>query len=138
MVKEYNNFEIVYKEAKKDDFIWDLPFLKIKNEILGKDFVANLNFIKNEEAKNLNIQNRNKDYYPNVLTFPLDDKCGEIYICKSVAKMQYKDFDMSYKNYIIFLFIHGCLHLKGTHHDTTENEKNMVRLEYEFLGKYKR
>ena len=138
MTKEFKNFEIVDKKGKPENFIWNLPFFEIKNEILGKNFEASLNFIDKELAQKLNIDYRNKDYEPNVLTFPMDEKSGEIYICKSVARKQYKDFDMSYQNYITFLFIHGCLHLKGVNHDTTENEENMVKLEYEFLGKYKR
>ena len=138
MIKEHKNFDIIEKKGKADNFIWDLPFLKIKNTILGKDFVCSLNFINREMAKKLNVENRKKDYYPNVLTFPLDSDSGEIYICKSVARTQYKEFQLSYHDFIILLFIHGCLHLKGVDHETHENEESMVKLEYEFLGKFKR
>ena len=138
MVKEFKNFDISYKGANAKDFVWGLPFLKIKREILGADFICSLNFIDEDEAQKLNIDYRKKDYTPNVLSFPLDKNCGEIYICKKAARSQYKDFEMTYRNYIIFLFIHGCLHLSGVDHTTTRKEDSMVKLEYGFLEKYKR
>lgn len=142
MIKEYKNFEIIEKKGKSNNLIWDLPFFSIKNRILGKDFTLSLNFIDKETAKKLNIQSRGKDYYPNVLTFPLDSNeegkicSGEIYICKSVARTQYKSFDLSYRDFLKLLFIHGCLHLTGLSHDCDKDEENMVKLENEILSKF--
>ena len=42
------------------------------------------------------------------------------YICRSVARKQYKDFDMSYEKYPTLLVVHGILHLKGHDHSTME------------------
>ena len=138
MIKEYRNFEIIEKKSYASNFIWELPFDKIKKDILGTDFECSLNFIDPTLAQKLNINNRKKDYIPNVLTFPLSENSGEIYICKAVARTQYKDFNMRYKSFITLLFIHGCLHLKGLHHNTLEKEESMVKLEYEYLEKYNR
>lgn len=137
MIKEYKNFEIIEKKSDSKNFIWSLPFLNIKEKILGKSFTLSLNFIDKNLAQELNINYRQKDYFPNVLTFPLDEKSGEIYISKSVARGQYKDFNLKYQDYILLLFIHGCLHLKGVDHDTPKKEENMVKLEYELLEKFK-
>ena len=137
MILEYKNFEIIDKKGKTTDFIKDLPFLHVKEYILGKNFTLSLNFVDKDTAKNLNIKYRQKDYYPNVLTFPLDKMNGEIYICRSIARLQYKDFELSYKNFLILLFIHGCLHLKGVNHDSKKSEENMVKLENELLEKFK-
>ncbi len=137
MIKEYKNLEIIDKKGKADNFIWDLPFLSIKNHILGQDFDLSLNFIDEALAYKLNIENRKKDYIPNVLTFPLSDSTGEIYICRSIAYKQYKNFNLKYRDYILLLFIHGCLHLNHVDHNTAENEDYMVKLEYELLEKFK-
>ncbi|MDQ5957676.1 MAG: putative rRNA maturation factor [Patescibacteria group bacterium] len=137
MIKEYNNFDIIEKKGKADNFIWGLPFLHIKEHILGKKFNLSLNLVDESTAQELNKNYRQKDYYPNILTFPLEINSGEIYMCKKVARTQHKDFGLSYHNYIILLFIHGCLHLKGVNHDTKKSEENMVRLENELLEKFK-
>lgn len=137
MIKEYKNFDMVDKKGKSDSFIWDLPFLRIKEYVLGKNFTLSLNFVDKYTAQELNIKYRGKDYFPNILTFPLGDDSGEIYICRSVARTQYKSFELDYHNYILFLFIHGCLHLKGVNHDSKKSEENMVKLENELLEKFK-
>lgn len=127
MFKSFKNVEIVCKKGE----IPNLPYLKIKNEILGEHFELNISFIGPTLALDLNKKYRNKDYIPNILTFPLDKNSGEIYICKSVAKKQYKDFELSYQNYLILLVIHGCLHLKGVEHGSIMEAK-----EHELTKKY--
>ena len=53
----------------------------------------------------------------NVLSFPYTKVSGEILICKSAAK----PYTLPY------LFIHGCLHLKGlTHSATMEREESRI------------
>jgi ssRNA-specific RNase YbeY (16S rRNA maturation enzyme) len=42
-----------------------------------------------------------------------------------------KDFDRSYENFIYFLFIHGCVHLKGYDHGST-----MERIEAKFRKEF--
>ncbi len=93
-----------------------VPFEKIKEAILGKKYSLSLVFCGNRKSKELNKIYRDKDYNPNVLSFPLDKNSGEIFINPHVAKKEALKFDKSYKNFVGFLFIHGCLHLKGMEH----------------------
>jgi rRNA maturation RNase YbeY len=109
----------------------DFPYETIKNAILGKTYQLSLTFVGQARAQMLNITTRNKDYIPNVLSFPLDDTAGEIYICPEVARKQAKDFDLSIDGYIAYLFIHGCVHLKGHDHGDT-----MDKLERTYLKKF--
>ncbi len=95
------------------------PYEVIKNDILGKRYTLALNFIGEVTAQKLNREYRKKEYVPNVLSFPLTETDGEIFICPVVAKRQAKKFGMSTSGYIGFLFIHGCLHLKGHLHGAT-------------------
>lgn len=105
-----------------------LPFADIKNEILGKKYELSLVFIGDKRARTLNQTYRKKDYTPDILTFPYNKKEGEIFINPHQARMRAKDFDMSEKKFIAFLFIHGLLHLKGLRHGST-----MDRLELKHL-----
>lgn len=99
----------------KDSYpIW--PYNQIKEVILGKQYQLSLSFIGTDRAKHLNETYRQKDYVPNVLSFPLSDTVGEIFICPKVANKQATEFGLSPRGYIALLFIHGCLHLKGLPH----------------------
>lgn len=105
-----------------------LPFSIVKNSILGKKYDLSLVFADKKTVYNLNIERRGKDYVPNILSFPYSDKFGEIFIHLPTAKKQYKDFEMEFEEYILFLFIHGCLHLKGMEHSSTMENKERVLL----------
>ncbi len=106
-----------------------LQFDEIKDKIAGKKYQLSVVFIGETKAKSLNEDYRNKSYIPNVLSFPLDDTTGEIYICPAVAKKEAKNFNLSPKGYMSFLLIHGLLHLKGHDHgDTMEKlERKYIR-----------
>ena len=89
-------------------------------------------FVGSARAATLNKQYRKKTYTPNVLSFPRDDKTGEMYICPQIAKKEAAKFNLSLRGYIAFLFIHGLLHLKGHDHSDT-----MDTQEQKYLKKFK-
>lgn len=96
-----------------------LPYEEMQDAILGKKYDLTLIFVGEKRAQQLNITHRSKTYVPNVLSFPLDDMHGEIYISPKVAERECGKFDLSYAGYVGFLFIHGLLHLKGMDHGDT-------------------
>lgn len=98
---------------------------KIKEEILGKRYELSLVFINKKEIKFLNKKYRNKNEATDTLSFSLDKNLGEIFICKEIAEKK--------KNPILFLVIHGCLHLKGLHHGV-----KMEAYEQKFNSRYRR
>ena len=106
-----------------------LPYRKIKDRVLGPDFCLNLIFIGEQKARQLNRQYRRRDYPANVLTFPLSDTEGEIFINLFRARRQAKRFDQTYRQFVALLFIHGLLHLKGMQHGGTmeKQEKELLR-----------
>ena len=53
---------------------------QIRKEILKDKYSLSVNFISPKEAKALNEKYRNKDYIPNILSFPLSKSEGEIFI----------------------------------------------------------
>lgn len=76
-------------------------------------------FAGETRAQQMNIALRGKDYIPNVLSYESGKKSGEIVICLMEAKRQAPSYGMSYRNFVGYLFIHGCIHLAGLRHGPT-------------------
>ncbi len=105
-----------------------LSYEKIKQKILGNRYELSLVFVGKDKAASLNRTYRHKTYSPNVLSFPLSPTAGEIFICPYVAAREAAKYHLSPNGYVAYLFIHGCLHLKGYDHGDT-----MDALEQKFL-----
>jgi len=95
------------------------PYEAMKDAVLGKSYALSLTFVGEKRAQALNKAHRNASYVPNVLSFPLDQHAGEIYITPQVAAREAHTFRLTPKGYVGFLFIHGLLHLKGYPHGAT-------------------
>jgi probable rRNA maturation factor len=95
-----------------------LPFTKIKDKVLGKEYELSLVFCADKLSKRLNKTYRKKDYPTNVLSFSISKNSGEIFI--NLRRL--KGFSVGY------LFIHGLFHLKGLDHGyTMERAEEKVR-----------
>ena len=88
----------------------------IAASILGTKYSLSLVIASPAQIQKLNLIYRDKDEPTDILSFPLSETEGEIYICTSESRREAKKFDRSYANFIKFLFIHGCVHLKGHDH----------------------
>lgn len=86
----------------------------------------------------LNKQYRNKDYLTDVLSWnffedgqkPLPHEVlGEIIVSKDKALMQALELNISLENRVIFLIIHGCLHVMGYDHIEDNEAEIMEELE---------
>ena len=108
-----------------------LAFSDIKNAVLGKKYELTLAFVSAAEMNRLNRIHRNIDKPTDILSFPLSDSEGEMYICLTETKKEAKNFDRTYENFLAFLFIHGCVHLKGMDHSST-----MDRIERRFQKRF--
>jgi probable rRNA maturation factor len=104
---------------RKNGTLPNVPFLEIKDKLLGKSYDLTVTFCTPKESQERNKTYRDKDYPTNILSFPLDEHTGEIYICLSIARRDAKKFDMTYDQFLHLLVIHGCLHLKGHDHGST-------------------
>lgn len=93
-----------------------LPFVKIKNAVLGKHYELSLVFATSVTSRRLNRTYRGVDKPTNVLAFPLSKTEGEIFVDPKQSRADAPQFGMPYRNFIGFLFIHGLLHLKGFAH----------------------
>ena len=111
-----------------------LPFVSIKNNILGKSYSLSLAFVTKEQIKKFNKIYRNKNKPTNILSFPLSKVSGEILICPTLVKTELKKFNRNFRELLGFLVIHGMLHLKGMEHSSRmEKEENRYDKKY-FCG----
>ncbi|MCK9345089.1 MAG: rRNA maturation RNase YbeY [Candidatus Pacebacteria bacterium] len=105
-----------------------LPFAKMTEAVLGKEYECSLVIVSPKKSRELNLAYREKDNSTNILSFPLSDDEGEIFIDLAKARTEAPLFDRSYTNFVGFLFIHGLLHLKGLDHGTKmENAEKKIR-----------
>lgn len=100
-----------------------LPFVDIKNAILGEKYELSVVFCGSSLSRRLNKTYRGKNKPTNVLSFPLSKKSGEIVIDLARSKKEAPQFNEKFTNFIGFLFIHGLLHLKGLDHGSTMESK---------------
>jgi len=127
-MSEYKNFSIT-RQTKGG--IPNLPFVDVKNEILGKKYELSLIFPTLDLAEELHIQWKKKAGPVNILSFPLDTDSGEIFLTLAQARTEAKKFNRSYREHTLFLFIHGCLHLKGMiHGHAMEKDENKFYAKY--------
>ena len=97
----------------------NMAFRRIARTILGNTYLLSVVFASSSRMKKLNLIYRNKKVATDILSFPLSKSEGEIYVCPIETRKQSKKFDRPYKNFLAFLFIHGCVHLKGYDHSGT-------------------
>ena len=106
---------------------FSIPFTSLKNKVLPRDYELSLVFVDSNFSRKLNRTYRGKNKSANILSFPLSNKCGEIFIDLITARKEMKKFNMSFKKFVTYLFIHGLLHLKGMRHgDTMEKAEQKL------------
>lgn len=107
-----------------------VPFASIKDKILGKKYDLSVTFLSPSQQKKINSKYRGKDSTTNILSFVLSENSGEITFDLKKVKSDAPLFDMPYSKFLKYLFIHGCLHLKGYEHSSTmeKEEKKYLRI----------
>ncbi|MEI6316689.1 MAG: rRNA maturation RNase YbeY [bacterium] len=107
-----------------------LPFVQLKNKILGDDYDLSLVFVSPRESHKINLQYRGKDNPTNVLSFPLSKTSGEIFLDQKTSAKDAPNFDMTPTKFLQFLVIHAMLHLKGYEHGSTmeKQEKKFLKI----------
>lgn len=118
-----NGFEITNKTKGTPTQV-GVPFAKIKNYILGNRYELSLVFLPAKQSLELNRIYRKKNYIPNILSFSLSRKSGEIILQPQTIRKECSKFNLNYNQFLKLLFIHGLLHLKGfKHSDIMEKEE---------------
>ncbi len=120
----------IYNETKTQTPV--LRFLELKNEILGKNFELSISILLSKNSKKINFKQRKQKYIPNTLSFLYTENSGEIILTPEIVESEAKDFEHSYSEHFLFLYIHSLLHLKKLDHGTP-----MEKLEEKYFKKFK-
>ncbi|MBC7457400.1 MAG: rRNA maturation RNase YbeY [Bdellovibrionaceae bacterium] len=115
---------------------------KVVKRLVKNKSLKNLKKLKKDEItfvlisapkmKAMNFQFRGKDYATDVLSFApaSPESLGELILCPSVLKKQAKQNGHSLDFEILYMFIHGILHLLGYDHEISKaEEKKMFSLQ---------
>lgn len=113
-----------------------IPFEKISDNILGKSYTLSVVFIGRLRMQKLNNKYRKKNKTTNILSFPLSDKDGEIFLNLNKIQTEAKKLREPLKIYFAYIFIHGVLHLKGyAHGSTMKSEEQKALRVFGFIKK---
>jgi len=100
-----------------------LPFALFKYKILGEEYSLSLVFVSEAKSQALNKKHRGKDEPANILSFPLSKDEGEILISLEKTRKDAPSFNMPYRRFLFFIYLHGLLHLKGYSHSSKMEKK---------------
>ena len=133
----YDSYEDLFNEY----------YVKIFDELkLKSEYITDVTIVNNKTIHKINREFRNVDRPTDVISFAfLDDKkekklkggpinLGQIIISFEKAEEQAKEYEHSLKREMVFLFVHGMLHLLGYDHMNEEDEKVMFGLQNIILG----
>ena len=93
--------------------------------------------------KEINKKWRKLEKATNVLSFPVNSQIkeedyffiGDIVLSYETILFECKLRKKSFKDHFLHLLVHGFLHLLGYNHDNKKNEKEMEKLEVNYLSK---
>jgi probable rRNA maturation factor len=111
--------------------------LRVVQKGLGTDAKTEVSiaFVTKKQMRALNKQYRGKDCLTDVLSFELDEPglLGELILSYDQAKVQAKQMRHSTRTELVFLIVHGMLHLYGYDHEVKKDAKQMFRLQTKML-----
>jgi probable rRNA maturation factor len=106
--------------------------LAIKNERLPSPCMADVFLISDSNVRRVNKERRNVDAFTDVLSFPALNPgevpspdpdtgrifLGDILIAAGRTGIQARRYGHSYERELVYLAVHGALHLLGHNHET--------------------
>ncbi len=115
----------------------------LREEQIPEEAEIDLLFVDNEAIREMNREYRGKDSATDVLSFPMyepdeeiDDEdeilFGDIVISLERAQEQCEEYGHSLEREVMYLLVHGLLHLSGYDH-IEEDEKKVMRAQEEKL-----
>lgn len=107
-----------------------LPYTEIVQKVLGKKYDLSLVFTNLKTATELNETYKHHDGPANILSFPLTTTEGEMFISLTRARTEAKKFGRSYQLHLLFLLVHGALHLAGHVHGNTMEQLEKKWMNY--------
>lgn len=115
--------------------VLDKTLRSVSKALGGPKSVISVAFISSAQMRKLNRTCRRKDKVTDVLSFELDEGPlkGEVLISYEQAKRQAKEAGHSTRDEIVFLLVHGILHVFGYDHIKPSDKKKMFPLQEKIL-----
>ncbi len=129
-----------------NDNDYQLKKLDNFNDLKNK-LIFNVFFVSDRQIKVINHEFLGKNYSTDVLSFKISEEndpylnlinevvFGEIFISLDKAKSQSQNFNHALEREVIFLIVHGLLHLFDFDHETPDDERIMFDLQSKILAK---
>ena len=112
-----------------------IPFEHMAIAALPRNYELSLVICGDGLARRMNQTYRHKEYSPNVLSFPLDKKSGEIFLNVAKAKREARKFGTTLRARLALLFVHGLFHLNGLDHgEKMEREEQKILKKFRLAG----
>ena len=129
--------EIANKTEKNIDLGKIKKVCEIFFKVYGIKKDLSVAFIGSERMKKINETYRNKKGITDVLSFEgEDDFLGEILINYFQVKSQAEEKKIKIKDELIFILVHGLLHLTGMEDESEEGRLKMIKEGQDFIKKY--
>lgn len=110
---------------------WIIEVITLESYVLNE---INYIFCDDEYLHNINVQYLNHDTYTDIITFDNTTNksiLSDIFISVERVKDNAKSFDVTFKNELARVIIHGVLHLCG-YKDKTDEEVTLMRSKEDF------
>jgi rRNA maturation RNase YbeY len=126
----------------------DLLPLYAAQENLPDALVIGLTFVDGDEIRRVNKEYRAIDSVTDVLSFPMYEPdeaidilegeltpFGDIVVCLPRAKEQAQEYGHSLRREVLYLIVHGLMHLAGYDHMEADEKAEMRAAEEDLLAK---
>ncbi|CAM4141803.1 rRNA maturation RNase YbeY [Lacicoccus alkaliphilus] len=131
-----------HEEQQEISRLLNFAFGKLES---GSNAEISVSFVDNTSIREINHQYRDKDEVTDVISFAMEDDefnliheeaprtLGDIIISTDRAGEQAEEYGHSYRRELLFLSLHGFLHLLGYDHLEEAEEREMNRTQDEIL-----
>lgn len=131
--------------ADWEEKINEVAAICLREEQIPQEAEVDLLFVDNEAIREMNREYRDKDSATDVLSFPMyeaDEEIdeeeeilfGDIVISLERAQEQCQEYGHSLEREVMYLLVHGLLHLAGYDHMEEEEKKEMRAQEEKLLA----
>ncbi|OGH86256.1 MAG: rRNA maturation RNase YbeY [Candidatus Magasanikbacteria bacterium RIFOXYC12_FULL_33_11] len=138
---ECSIFKTIKKSLLSDKKIQEIVFYVLKKN--KKDGLISVNIVGDKKIREINKNYRGKDKVTDVISFALEEgenffqmgekDFGDIFICLPQIKRQAKENNISAREEMTRMLVHGVLHILGFDHMKEKDAKTMFAMQEKFV-----